>query len=267
MSTLFFLIGPAGFSQGNLLVTPKRLVFEGVKRSADLNIANIGKDTATYAISFVQIRMNEDGSFEQITTPDEGQLFADKNLRFFPRSVTLAPNESQVIKVQLLKQNQLSAGEYRSHIYFRAVPKRQALGEKEKLIDSTAIAIRLTPIFGITIPAIIRIGEPDVQVTLSELAFVHTGDGSPALDLKFNRTGKYSVYGDLAVDHVAPDGTVTRIGVANGLAVYTPTHARRFQLVLASARVNYEAGKLMVTFSAPSDVKPERYAEAELILK
>ena len=54
-------------AQGNLLITPKRVVFEGSRRSMDLNLANIGNDTATYAISMVQIRMNEDGSFETIT--------------------------------------------------------------------------------------------------------------------------------------------------------------------------------------------------------
>jgi len=79
-------------AQGNLLVTPRRAVFEGTKRSVDLNLANVGQDTATFAISLVQIRMKEDGGFETITTPDPGQNFADQNLRFFPRSVTLPPN-------------------------------------------------------------------------------------------------------------------------------------------------------------------------------
>ena len=67
----------------------------------DLNLANIGRDTATYAISLVQIRMTEEGGFETITEPDEGQLFASPYLRFFPRSVTLGPNEAQTVKIQL----------------------------------------------------------------------------------------------------------------------------------------------------------------------
>ncbi|MDQ6609880.1 MAG: hypothetical protein M3Y85_08675, partial [Bacteroidota bacterium] len=60
-------------AQGNLLVTPKRVVFEGSKRSEELNLANTGKDSATYDISFIQIRMKEDGSMENITTPDSTQ--------------------------------------------------------------------------------------------------------------------------------------------------------------------------------------------------
>ena len=76
----------------------------------DMNLANIGKDTATYSISVVQIRMKENGGFETITEPDPGQLFADKYIRFFPRSVTLGPSESQVVKVQITKVNELNQG-------------------------------------------------------------------------------------------------------------------------------------------------------------
>jgi len=250
-----------------LLVTPKRVVFEGAKRSFDLNLANIGQDTATYAISLVQVRMKEDGSFETITTPDEGQNFADKNLRFFPRSVTLPPNEAQAVKVQLLRTNQLSPGEYRSHIYFRSVPKIRPLGEEELIKDTTTISVQLTPIFGITIPAIIRIGESNTKVTLSDLSLNIADDATPALKLKFNRVGNFSTYGDLAVDHISPQGTITRVGAANGIAVYTPNTSRYFQFNLnKDLGVDFTTGKIKVTYSAPSDVKPLKYAEAELLL-
>jgi P pilus assembly chaperone PapD len=92
-------------AQGNLLVTPKRVVFEGNRRSEELNLAKVGKDSATFVISFIQIKMNDYGTFEQIMQPDSNQRFADKNLRFFPRTVTLAPNEAQTVKVQLTKAN------------------------------------------------------------------------------------------------------------------------------------------------------------------
>ena len=263
--TFLFPFNTAG--QGNLLVTPRRVVFDGSKRSIDLNLANIGQDTATYAISLVQIRMKEDGGFETITVPDPGQNFADQNLRFFPRSVTLPPNEAQVVKVQLIRATQLAPGEYRSHFYFRAVQKIKPLGQEEAVIDTTIFSVRLTPVFGITIPAIIRVGESNTKVTLSELALNIAEDATPTLGLKFNRTGNFSVYGDLAVDHVSPQGTVTRVGAANGIAVYTPNSVRRFQFNLNKIpEVDFRSGKLLVVFSASSDVKPAKLAEAELKL-
>jgi P pilus assembly chaperone PapD len=280
MSKRFFLLSAAGLilfqvffpfntsAQGNLLITPKRAVFEGNKKSMDLNLANVGEDTATYAISLVQIRMTEEGGFETITEPDEGQLFASPYLRFFPRSVTLGPNEAQTVKVQLVKAGGLAPGEYRSHVYFRAVPEEKPLGEEEVTQqDPASISVKLVPIFGITIPVIIRVGKPDVSVTLSDLVLSFENDTIPKLKFTFNRAGNYSVYGDITVDHISPGGTVTRVGIANGIAVYTPNTKRNFEFSLFTDKgVDYSAGSLLVTYSAPSDVKPEKYAGAELML-
>jgi P pilus assembly chaperone PapD len=273
---MVFLLGILGFcffinvealAQGNLLITPRRVVFEGSKKSMDLNLANVGNDSATYSISIVQIRMREDGGFETITQPDPDQRFADKYIRFFPRSVTLGPNESQLIKVQLTKANELTPGEYRSHLYFRAVPRPKPLGEKETKKDSSTISIQLTPVFGITIPVIIRNGASTTSVTLSGLAFKTVNDTVPNLSVVFNRSGNMSCFGDLIVDYVSPQGKITRVGSANGIAVYTPNPIRRFQFNLKNvAGVNYKTGNLKVTYSAPSDVKPMKYAEAELTL-
>jgi P pilus assembly chaperone PapD len=255
--------------QGDLLITPRRIVFSDSKKSIDLNLANSGKDTATYAISIIQIRMTENGGFENITTPDPGQLFADQYIRFFPRSVTLGPNEAQVVKVQLVRANQLAPGEYRSHFYFRAIPKPKPLGNVEAAAkDTTAISVVLTPVFGITIPVIIRVGEVSSKVTLSNMALTFTKENVPNLSLTFNRTGNMSVFGDLAVYHISTAGKETKVGIANGIAVYTPNQTRKFQFNLnTEAGVDYHSGTLRAVFSAPSDVKPERYAEAEVSLR
>lgn len=254
-------------AQGDLLITPRRVVFEGSKRSMDLNLANTGKDTATYAISLMQIRMKEDGTFETITEPDPDQRFADRYIRFFPRSVTLGPNEAQVVKIQLIRSNELTPGEYRSHFYFRSIPKIKPLGEEEAPKDSTTISVRLTPIFGITIPAIIRSGESTAKVTLTDLSLDLVNDTLPRISMVFNRTGNMSVYGDIAVDHISGQAKITRVGIANGVAVYTPNIKRRFQFNLNRVPgVDFKTGTLRVIYTASSDVKPVRLAEAELPL-
>jgi len=255
-------------AQGNLLITPRRVVFEKATKSFDLNLANTGLDTATFAISLVQIRMNEDGGFETITKPDSNQWFADQYIRFFPRVVTLGPKESQVVKIQLMRSNGIAPGEYRSHFYFRSLAKVKPLGEEDQAIDTTKISIKLNPVFGITIPVIIRVGEPSVKINLSNLSFEQVNDTIPRIKLVFNRTGNTSVYGNVIVDHIAPNGQITRVGGANGIAVYTPNTIRRFDLNLTNAHnVDFKTGKLRVIFAAPSDVSPIRYAEAELLLR
>ena len=253
-------------AQGNLLITPRRVVFDGSDRSFDLNLANTGKDTSTYAISIVQIRMNEDGSFENITEPDPDQRFADRYIRYFPRSVTLGPSETQVIKLQLIRSNELQEGEYRSHMYFRSVPRKKPLGTEEEIRDTTTISVRLTPVFGITIPVIIRKGTSTASVKLSDLNLEINENSEAVISFVFNRTGNMSVYGNILVEHISPQGSVTRAGVLNGVAVYTPNNVRKLRFNLINTGIDYTKGKLRVTYSSSSDVKPVRYDQAELVL-
>ena len=254
-------------AQGNLLVTPRRVVFDGSRRVMELNLANTGQDTARYNISFLQYRMTETGDFEEITEPDPGQFFADRYLRFFPRTILLGPAESQTVRMQVIGRERMEPGEYRSHIYFRAVPNELALGEVDPNADTTAVSIRLIPIFGITIPIIIRIGEYTTEVFLSDVNLEENEEGAKILNFTFNRSGNMSIYGDITVTHVSPQGIETQVGVVNGIAVYTPNPIRKSQMFLADdAPVDFTQGKLLITYTAQSDVRPQTYASAQLDL-
>jgi hypothetical protein len=254
-------------AQGNLLITPRRVVFEGNKQSQELTLANTGVDTAKYTVSFVEYRMTEEGSFVQIDKPDEGQLFADKYLRFFPRSVTLPPNGSQVIRMQFRKLPDMQTGEYRSHVYFRAVPKESLLGEEQANADTTSIGIKLVPIFGISIPVIIRNGNLDVKVNLTNIDLDLKSDTVPNLTITFERSGTKSVYGDLSVMWQSAQGEPVEVGIVRGLAVYTPNKLRKFKMQLRNVPgVDYTKGKLLIKFQAPNDDKAEVFAEKEFPL-
>ncbi|MCK7542395.1 MAG: hypothetical protein MZV63_71745 [Marinilabiliales bacterium] len=98
----------------------------------DLNLANIGDDTATYAISLIQIRMTEEGGFETITEPDEGQMFASPYMRYFPRTVTLGPNEAQTVKIQLVKKRQAWSPASTGHISISVPCRRRSPLERRK---------------------------------------------------------------------------------------------------------------------------------------
>jgi len=93
-------------------------------------------------------------------------------------------------------------------------------------------------------------------------------DTVPRISFKFNRTGNMSVYGDITVDHISQQGKVTRVGLANGVAVYTPNPSRKFMFDLMNLPgVDYKTGTLRVIYTTSSDVKPARLAEAELSLQ
>lgn len=254
-------------AQGNLIIMPRRVTFEGTKRTQELNVANTGKDTAKYLISVLQYRMLENGNFEEIQQPDSGQYFADKNFRFFPRSVVLAPNESQTVKVQVINTSELKAGEYRSHLYFRAVAK-------EKPEDKTAVrfaktmTIHLVPTFGIAIPVIIRVGAAKAMVTINKTEFDAGADGIPKVNLSFTRSGNVSVYGDLLVNYISEQGKSTQVGIAKGFAIYTPNSSRLFALnLIQNTAINYNKGKLQVLYTTSSDKKPVIITESTINLQ
>jgi len=265
LGLLFFFSGVK--SQGNLIIIPRRVVFEGSKRTQELNLANTGKDTAKYLISIIQYRMNDDGTFENIIQPDSGQNFADKNFRFFPRSVVLAPNEAQTVKVQIINASDLKPGEYRSHLYFRSVPNDKLLGATDTANNTKTISVHLTPIFGMAIPVIIRTGVSTSNIVLNLPSLEIKENQAPKLKLAFNRSGNTSVYGDIKVDYISQQGQVTQVALAKGFAIYAPNGGRHFCMTLDNTKdLNYHKGKLHVTYTTPSDTKSVKIAEAELVL-
>jgi len=256
-------------SQGDLVIMPRRVMLDPGKRTQELNLANTGSDSAKYLISVVQYRMLKNGSFEEITEPDSGQYFATKNFRFFPRSVTLGPNESQTIKVQAINTGELQHGEYRSHLYFRAVPEEASVEDKNADLPKS-VSVKLTPTFGIAIPVIIRSNNTALNVKLDKPLVTIGTDGIPLLNMTFNRTGNISVYGDVKVEYISATGKITQVGLAKGLAVYTPMPARSLMLKLdKNSAVDYHKGKLKITYTTSldsSESKPQVIASSQIDL-
>ena len=207
--------------QGNLLVAPTRVVFEGNKQRQELNLVNMGKDTATYSISFIQYNMKDDGSYLIIEKPDSGQMFADPYLRIFPRKVTLAPADSQVVMIQCRRTSDMDAGEYRSHVYFRSEHDYMPLGRKNSAADTSKVSVQLIPVFGISIPVIIRIGTTNVKAGLSDLKLETLQDSIHYLNLTLQRKGNISLYGNLVVEYIPQQGKSYEIGQVKGVKVYT----------------------------------------------
>jgi len=266
LTSLLFLVSMAfqATAQGNLMLMQKRVVFEGNKRIATVQYANTGQDTARYVVSLVHNRMKDDGSMERVETPGPGEWFADDYVRYFPRNIVLGPNESQTMKIQLVNNRNMQPGEYRSHLYFRAVPNSGDSSEDGNTNDEE-LSVSVKAIFGITIPLIIRVGENNSSVQLADLAFSH--QGAPNLEFSLIRSGNYSVYGDLSVTHVSPAGKKTDVGLVRGVAVYTPGTLRRGRINLqAPTDVDFSQGSFLVRYSKQKEEKGTLLSEAELVL-
>ncbi len=246
---------------GDLLVAPGRLVFEGRKRSGELNLSNIGTTKSTYRISLVRMEMDEHGNFKELPVdPDLAGLQA--MFRFSPREVVLEPQESQAVRIQIRKPAELPAGEYRLHMVFRAVP---ATPEPSTVPPPTpqGVSVTLIPIYGMAIPVIIRHGETSSKVTIADPRF---GDQRRSLLFRLDRAGNQSVYGDLEATLLPASGPPKVLAKAVGLAVYTPNPARHVTLPLPADVPLPPGSRIRITYSQPLQDGGAKLAETFLPL-
>lgn len=256
------------FAQGDLIISPTRVVFDGKKPSQELNLVNNGKDTAAYTVSFVQKKMKEDGSFENIETQDSSQMFADSYLRFYPRTIKLAPGEAQVIKLQYTRKKDMEIGEYRSHLYFRAEKNNTPIGMNTTAIVPTKLVVQLVPIFGISVPIIIRSGNVSATSSLSNIKLTGLQDTEQALNFTINRTGNSSLFGDIVIEFTPKKGKPYQVGVINGVGVYTSINNRNMVMKLSNnSGKKIQNGKLKVQYINREDTKQIVLAKAEIDIK
>lgn len=211
-------------------LAPTRLIFEGNARSQELTIVNGTDRVQTYRIRMEDRRALETGEFEVITDPN-APFTASPMLRLSARQFTVMPQESATVRVLLRKPNGLAAGEYRSHLIVTELPSVSA-----PTMDSTTgdgIAIRITPIFAISIPILVRTGETSAQMRVSDVVRQAVPE-NPALDvinLKMTTTGNRSMFVDVRIV-----GARQRRGeplfLNKGVAVYSPTNSRLLTLSL-----------------------------------
>jgi len=262
-----FVFISQSFAQGGLLISPKRVVFEGNKQKAELSLMNTGADTATFSVSFRQYNMTEDGKLVLIEKTDSLGMFADPFLRVFPRKVTLAPGEGQTVMLQLRRKAGMKDGEYRSHLWFRDEKDYSALAKKNNpKLDTNQMSVSVIAVYGMTIPIIIRTGEVNTGATLSDI-LLDKQDTVNSLKLTINRTGNISISGKLSIEYVPISGKPIPVGMVN-VAIYTNI-TKRYVIVKLnkSIGVDLTKGKLKVVYSSTDDaVKKEIYSISELEL-
>ncbi|NTU68596.1 MAG: molecular chaperone [Chlorobiaceae bacterium] len=261
---------PTGFSVQDLLVTPTRIVFEGPTRSAELALINRSNKARSYSISFVQCRMNEDGQIAEIDSHDQpghDERSAAPYLRFTPRRVELEPGQTQMVRLQLRKPSELPEGEYRSHLNLRLIPSAEDAATPDS--ESRGISVRLVPIYGVTIPVIVRHGALTASTRLTGLHLKNNSTASaPILSFAFERDGSRSAYGDIEALWKPQGGKPVSIGGMKGIAVYTPNPKRNIILQLTPPKgLDLRGGQLIVRYIDPDKGEKNILAESQLSIQ
>ena len=252
-------IAPAA---GDLLVAPTRVVLDG-SRGTEVILNNIGSEPATYRISLELRRMMADG-----TLADIDQANADKHeqttlamISYAPRRVVLPPNQPQSIRIGVRTPEGLPDGEYRAHMLFRAIPDATPAAP-----DSTprqGVSIALTPIYGVTIPIIVRQGNLTATAALSDPKIVRDGNG-PAFRVTLARQGTRSVYGRIRVTKPGVDKPLIE---ARGVAVYAELASRDVTLPVEPAVAAQLVGSVKIEYLEDQDAGGGMIAQLSAVIR
>lgn len=245
---------------GDLLVAPTRVVLNG-SRGTEIILNNIGDDVATYRISAELRRMTPEGKLVDVELPNDREKLAQEMILYAPRKVTLPPNQPQAIRLSARAPAGLPDGEYRVHMLFRAIPDAQPVAAPAQKTEG--VSFQLRPIYGVTIPIIVRYGNLEAKAALSNVRKVMDG-GRPAIALDISRDGNRSTFGEIKVFKA---GSATPIAMAGGIAVYTEVGQRTVTVPIDPAQLANASGQVTVQYVEPTDTGPVTIAETSAVLR
>lgn len=226
---------PAQAAGGDLLVAPTRVVLDS-RRGTQVILNNIGNEETTYRISLVLRRMTSEGKLDDIPVEDANDIekLAMGAIRFAPKRVTLPPNQPQSIRVNTQGTETLPDGEYRAHMLFQAIPKPRDATKDAAPTDQ--IKIQLIPIYGISIPIIVRKGQLKATAAIANARLGKDAEGD-VLMMDLQRQGERSVFGEVRITKA---GESKPMIVNSAIGVYTEIGTRKVAIDLSPE----EAAKL-----------------------
>lgn len=237
---LALLATPLNAGVGDLLVAPTRIILDG-RRGTEIILNNIGDDVATYRVTVELRRMKPDGTLETVTAPNARESAAEAMILYAPRKVTLPPNQPQSIRINARAPEGLPDGEYRAHLLFRAIPEAHAVTEAK---PTEGVSFRLTPVYGVTIPIIVRLGNLAATAGIANVAKSNEG-GKAVIGLDLSRAGERSTFGEV---RVMKAGISEPIAIAGGIAVYTEVNKRRVTIPVDARFAAQASGPVTVEY-------------------
>lgn len=258
----FALPAPAKAGVGDLLVAPTRIVLDG-RKGTEIILNNIGEEPATYRVSVEFRRMLDDGSLEDVKDPSAAEKLAEEMIVYAPRKVVLAPREPQAIRIAARAPQGIPDGEYRVHLLFRAIPPATPAVQEAAARQVKGVSFQLRPIYGVTIPVIVRLGNLQATAGISDVK-LDKKDGHPAISLELSRNGTRSTFGEV---RVLKPGVKDPIAIQRAVAVYTEINKRHVLVPIDETFKGDVSGPVTVQYAETFDDGARVIAETQAVLR
>ena len=130
---------------------------------------------------------------------------------------------------------------------FSALPKVLPVAPAAEGAPAQGFSVRIIPVYGITMPIIIRKGDLHVTAALANPKLEQTADG-PAFSVDISRSGEASLYGDLLVYR---QGDAEPTAIARGIGVYAEVDRRKAGIALSPEQAAALRGPVRVELREP----------------
>ena len=210
-----------------LFIHPTLVVFEGNERSGTITLSNRGDQTGTFEMSWTDMTMTPGGGLVKNEGPAPWSI--EPYVRYSPRRVTLAPLESQVIRIAVRRGLDVPEGEYFSHFRVLTLNSEDPFAAEANADEPTGAAVTIEARSAVAIPIIWRNSR---QSSSASIESVRIDQDTNQISVDVQRHGPLSVRGFLHVFETAADGARSSLAAPVPLVIYPNLDARTMAIEL-----------------------------------
>ena len=210
-----------------LFIHPTLVMFEGNTRSATITVSNRGDQTGTFEMSWTDMTMLPNGGLVKHEGPAPWSI--QSYVRYSPRRVTLAPLESQVVRIAVRRGLDVPEGEYFSHFRVLTLNSEDPFSAEANADEPTGATITIEARSAVAVPIIWRNSREGSSASIEA---VRIDQDTNQLSVDVMRHGPLSVRGFLHVFETAADGARSPLAEPVPLVIYPNLDARTMAIEL-----------------------------------
>lgn len=199
---------------------------------ASLQLNNPTDQTRTYSLSFIDKRLDKDGTIINIPDSVKTAYSLRPYLRVFPRVITLNPGESQEVQIQLKAPASAPDGEYRSYLHF--LPLESSTKSDTAKVAGIQLDIKFR--IGAALPLFYRKNTVLESIDINNVALAKQ-DSTTILNFDISRNGTRSTYGYIVVSGTS-EGKPVVIAETPGNAIYTEQTSLKVKMPIAINKID-----------------------------
>jgi len=216
-------------AQADILISPQRAVLTDNARQTVISLHNPGTVARAYKLTWVERRVSEDGQIISLKDGDNPRSIASF-VRYSPRRVTIAPGQTQTVRLDYRPPANQKPGEYRSHLHIGmdSIADQASNSQGTEIVsgeNKEGLSFRIEALMSFSIPIFVRHGSGSTEVRISAIEPIvdkANRSNASALKVTLSRSGEFSSHGRLAIyQQLDANAPVELIGEAGSVPIYT----------------------------------------------